>query len=145
MVCRGSAIAPVCITPNILNVAAEEGEQTPGAKTVGFLGLMAVKVFHPNNNTFTNEYAADQIGKEWRFVEGWNSGNSGNHSHMGVSGNKQLVHIVEPVEFTRLLKPDGDNPLSEAVVYLSGRSFQTTKTPSRPQGLPYRASRGGWR
>jgi hypothetical protein len=34
MVCRGSGIAPVCITPNILNIAAEEfGEQKPGAKT----------------------------------------------------------------------------------------------------------------
>jgi hypothetical protein len=138
MVCRGSAIAPVCITPNILNIAAEEfGEQTPGAKTLGFLGLLAIKIFHANNDTTTNEYAADQIGKEWHYVEGWNTGHGDQHSHMGVSGNKQLVHLVEPIEFTRLIKPDGINPLSEAVVYMSGRAFQATKTPGRPQGLPY--------
>lgn len=138
MVCRGSAIAPVCITPNILNIAAEEfGEQTPGAKTLGFLGLLAVKIFHANNDTTTNEYAADQIGKEWRFVEGWNAGHGDHHSHMGMSGNKQLTHLIEPIEFTRLLKPDGDNPFSEAVVYMSGRSFEATKTSNRRQGLPY--------
>jgi hypothetical protein len=137
-VCRGSAIAPVCITPNILNMAAEEfGEQTPGAKTLGFLGLLAVKIFHANNDTTTNEYAADQIGKVWRFIEGWNAGQGDNHSHTGMSGNKQLVHLVDPIEFSRLEKPDGESPISEAVVHSSGRSFNATKSPSRPQGLPY--------
>jgi len=138
MVCRGSAIAPVCITPNILNIAAEEfGEQTPGAKTLGFLGLLAVKIFHANNETTTNEYSANQIGKEFRFIEGWNAGNSEHHHHTGMSGNKQLVNLIEPIEFTRLMKPDGENPLAEGIVYQSGRPFHATKTSSRPQGLPY--------
>ena len=138
MVCRGSGIAPVCITPNILNIAAEEfGEQQPGSKTLGFLGLLALKIFHANNDTQTNEYAANQIGKEYRYIEGWNAGQGENHQHSGVSGSKQLVHIIEPIEFTRLLKPDGDNPYSEAVVYLSGRTFNATRTRSNPRGLPY--------
>jgi hypothetical protein len=38
-VCRSNAVAPVCITPNILGIAAEEfGEQNPGSKTFGFFG-----------------------------------------------------------------------------------------------------------
>ena len=137
-VCRGSAIAPICITPNILNIAAEEfGEQQPGAKTLGFLGLLSLKIFHANNETLTNQYASDQIGKVYSYIEGWNAGQSENHHHSGVSANKQLVHLLEPIAFTSLLKPDGDNPYSEAVVYLSGRTFNATRTRSNPRGLPY--------
>jgi hypothetical protein len=138
MVCRGSAIAPVCITPNILNIAAEEfGEQTPGAKTLGFLGLLSVKIFHANNETETCNYAANQIGKEYRYLDSWNAGASDNHSQAGVSGSKQLVHVIEPIEFTRLIKPDGDNPCSQAIVYMSGRTFNATKTAQNPKGRNY--------
>jgi hypothetical protein len=101
------------------------------------LGLFGLKLFLANNETLTNEWAANQIGREWRDVEGWTAGGSDDHQHRGVSGNKQLVHIVEPIEFTRLLKPDGEQPLSEAICHMSGRSFNITKTPSRPQGWPY--------
>lgn len=137
-VCRGSAVMPVCITQNILSIAAEEfGEQQPGSKTLGFLGLIANKIFLANNETLTNQYASDQIGKIYAYIEGWNAGQSEHNHHSGVSANKQLVHIIEPIEFTRLLKPDGENPLSEGIVYLSGRTFNATQTQSNPRGLPY--------
>ena len=137
-VCRESAIAPICISQNILGLAAEEfGEQMPGSKTLGFLGMFGVRFFLQNNETLTNDQAANLIGKEWRDVDGWSAGQSHEHSHFGVSGNKQLTHIIEPIEFTRLMKPDGDNPLAEAICFNSGRSFNATKTQQRPQGLPY--------
>jgi hypothetical protein len=138
-VCRGSAIAPICACQNILTLASEEfGESTPGAKTLGFLGLFGVKVFMANNEMQTNEFASRQIGSEYRFIEGWNAG-EGQHSssHMGVSGSKQRAYLVEPIEFTRLMKPDGDNPIAEGILHMSGRSFNATKTAARPQGLPY--------
>lgn len=138
MTCRGAAVAPICACQNILSIAAEEfGEQTPGSKTLGFLGLFGTKFFMANNETMTNEYAADQIGKEYRDVPGWNAGEGQQHSHFGVSGNQQLTHLIEPIEFTRLMKPDGENPLSEAICYMSGRPFEATRNNSRPQGLPY--------
>jgi hypothetical protein len=142
MVCRGSAIAPVCIVQNILSIAAEEfGEQTPGSKTLGFLGLISVKIFHANNETQTNQYAADQIGKHWADIAGWSgsTGGAGTHQHTqaGVSGNKQYVHKYEPERFTQLLKPDSENPLSAAVVYASGRIFNATKTDRNPEGKNY--------
>ena len=137
-VCRSNAIAPICITPNILGLAAEEfGEQNPGSKTLGFLGLLSVKIFHANNETSTNEYAANQIGKEWRYVSGFNASEGGSHTHAGVSGSKQLVHILEPQIFTALKKPDGENPCSQAIVYVSGRTFNATKTEKNPQGRNY--------
>lgn len=138
MVCRESAIAPICISQNILGLAAEEfGEQMPGSKTLGFLGLFGIRFFLQNNETVTNEQAADLIGKEYRDVPGWNAGQGQEHNHFGVSAHQQLTHLIEPIEFTRLTKPDGENPLAECICYNSGRSFNATKTPDRPQGLPY--------
>ncbi|HTV53589.1 MAG TPA: hypothetical protein VMI06_01600 [Terriglobia bacterium] len=139
-VCRGSAIAPICACQNILSIAAEEfGEQQPGSKTYGFLGLFGLKFFLANNEHLTNQYAADLIGREYQYIDSWNAGESdeGRGGHFGVGAHKQLAHLIEPVEFTRLMKPDGENPLAEAIVYMSGRSFNATKTSARPQGLPY--------
>lgn len=138
MVARGSGIVPICAVQNICSMAAEEfGEQSPGSKTYGFLGLFGTKIFLANNETLTNQYSADLIGKHYVFVEGWSAGQGQSHHHEGVSGNKQLVHLVEPIEFTRLLKPDGENPLAEGIVHMSGRSFEATKTEANPRGLPY--------
>jgi type IV secretory pathway TraG/TraD family ATPase VirD4 len=138
MVCRSSGIAPFLLMQNILSIAADEfGEQQPGSKTLGFLGLLGTKIFLANNETQTNQYASDQIGKTYAYIEGWNAGQSEHDHHSGVSANKQLVHIIEPIEFTRLMKPDGENPLSEGIVYLSGSTFNATKNESNPRGLPY--------
>jgi hypothetical protein len=138
MVCRGSAIAPVCILPNILNMAAEEfGEQTPGSRTLGFLGLLSIRIWHANSETRTNEWCADQIGKEFRHMSGWNAGNSESGGHTGISGSMQHQYILEPHEFTKLVKPDGENPFSEAIVYVSGRTFAASRTAARPEGASY--------
>jgi hypothetical protein len=127
-VCRGSAIAAVCLTPNILNIASEEfGEQKPGAKTLGFLGNLSVKIFHNQTDIETCNYAADQIGRHYRYVESFNAGGSNDHLHAGVSGSSQLTHIIEPVEFTRLRKPTSSNPYAEAIVYQSGKTFAASK------------------
>jgi hypothetical protein len=41
---------------------------------------------------------------------------------------------VDPVEFTRLQRPDGKNPSATAIVYRGGDIFQATKTERNPQG-----------
>jgi hypothetical protein len=137
--CRGSRVAVVCLTQNILNLAEELGEQQPGSKTFSFLGnLSGFKIFHQQNEIQTCTYAADQIGKEYRYIDGYNAGSSGqDHAHTGVSGSKQLTHIIEPVEFTRLMKPDSANPLAEAIVYQSGKTFEASKSARNPKGSNY--------
>ena len=136
--CRGSRVAVVCLTQNILNLSEELGEDQPGSKTKSFFGNLAIKIFHQQNDTETCTYAADQIGKEYRYLDSWNAGaGDNNHAHAGISGSKQLVHLVEPIEFTRLMKPDALNPHAQAVVYLSGRSFNATKTERNPKGRNY--------
>jgi len=137
-VCRGSAIAPICACQNILTMAAEEfHESPPGSRTLGFLGLFGAKVFMANNEMKTNEFAADQVGKEYSDLVNWSGNESHSHETFGLSGHQTLKHLIEPIEFTRLLKPDGENPYAEGIIHLSGRHFNATKTEKRPQGLPY--------
>jgi hypothetical protein len=119
--CRGSRVAVVCLTQNILAVAESLGETQPGSKTKSLLGNLATKVFLQQNDTETCQFAADQIGKEYRYIDNFSAGGSGpsNDTHASVGGAHQLTHIVEPVEFTRLFKPDSANPLAQAIVYQS--------------------------
>jgi TraM recognition site of TraD and TraG len=137
--CRGSRVAVVCLTQNILNLAEELGEQHPGSKTKSFLGnLSGLKIFHQQNEIETCTYAADQIGKEYRFLDSYHAGGAdAAHSHASVGGSQQLVHLIEPIEFSRLMKPDSTNPHAEAIVYLSGKPFNATKTKSNPKGRNY--------
>ena len=136
--CRGSRVAVFCLTQNILNLSEELGEDQPGSKTKSFLGNLALKVFLQQNETETCKYAADQIGKEWRTVGNFNAGGgTASPMHTSVGGALQLVHIVEPIEFTSLVKPDAANPCAEAIVYQSGETFNATKTKANPKGRNY--------
>ena len=109
----------------------------PGSKTKSFLGNLGLKVFLQQNEIESATYAADQIGREYRYLPGFNAGGDNEHQHAGISGSRQLVHIVEPVEFTRLLKPHSSNPYAEAIVYASGTTFNASKTKDCPQGRNY--------
>ncbi|MBV9506857.1 MAG: hypothetical protein JO323_17830 [Acidobacteriia bacterium] len=136
-VVRSSAIAPICLTTNILNLASEEfGENEPGSKTYSFLGNLTVKIFHHQSDIKTRQYAADLIGQEYRYLDNYSAGGSISQAHANFGGHKHLAHIVEPVEFSRLLKPDGENPYAEAIVY-TGSVFNATKTNSNPKGNTY--------
>jgi hypothetical protein len=136
--CRGSRVAVVCLTQNILNLSEELGEEQPGSKTKSFLGNLGIKIFHQQNDTETCTYGADQIGREYRYLDNYNAstaeGSGSGQSHAGIGGSLQLVHIVEPVEFTRLTKPDAENPLAQAIVYQSGKIFNATRTEKNPDG-----------
>ena len=135
--CRGSRIAVVCLTQNILNLSEELGEDQPGSKTKSFLGNLAIKIFHQQNDIETCNYAADQIGKEFKYLDNYQGGTSGSSQmYTSVGGTRQLTHIVEPVEFTRLKKP-GKNPMAEAILYKSGNTFNATKTEQNPKGRNY--------
>jgi TraM recognition site of TraD and TraG len=138
--CRGSRVATCYITQNILNLSEELGEHIPGSKTKSFLANLALKVFAQQNDPDTNNYAADLIGKEWRFVDSFhaNAGASGQQSaNASVGGAMQLVHRVEPTEFSRLTKPNGNNPLVETIVYFGGKTFNATITNRNPEGRNY--------
>lgn len=136
--CRSSRVAVVCLTQNILNLSEELGEQQPGSKTKSFLGNLGTKILMQQNCHDTCLYAADQIGKEYRYLDSFHAGGGdASRANASVGGSQQLVHVVEPAEFTRLLKPDASNPYAEAIVYQGGKIFNATKTERNPKGRNY--------
>src|ERR1700691_2352575 len=135
--CRGSRVAVVCLTQNILNLSEELGEDQPGSKTKSFCGNLAVKIAHQQNEPDTSTFIADIIGKEHRFLDSYHAGGTETgRANASVGGSQQLVHIIQPVEFTRLIKPDANNPYAEAIVYQS-KPFNVTKTERNPKGSNY--------
>jgi hypothetical protein len=136
--CRGSRAAVVCLTQNILNLSEELGEAQPGSKTKSFCGNLAIKIAHQQNEPDTAAFMADIIGKEYRYLDSYHAGSAANQPpHASFGGAQQLVHIVEPVEFSRLMKPDAQNPYAQAIVYQSGKPFNATKTERNPKGRNY--------
>ena len=117
------------------------GEAQPGSKTKSFLGNLALKIFHQQNETETCAYAADQIGKEYRYLDNFHMFGASSNGEQAFTpsfgGSQQLVHIVEPLAFTALEKPNRQNPCAQAIVYNSGRTFNATKTARNPKGLNY--------
>jgi hypothetical protein len=91
---------------------------------------------HQQNEPDTATFMADIIGKEYRFLDSFHAG-AGERAHTSVGGSQQPVHIIEPIEFSRLQKPDSVNPYSEAIVYQSGKTFNATKTERNPKGRNY--------
>lgn len=129
--CRSARAAVVCLTQNILNLSEELGEQQPGSKTKAFLGNLMLKIFHQQNDPDTNQYAAELIGKQYRYLDSFNSDAQGG---AGVGAAQQLVYNVEPIVFSQLMKPDSANPLSTALIYQGGKTFKATVTSAKPQG-----------
>jgi hypothetical protein len=137
--CRGSRVAVVCLTQNILCLSEELGEAQPGSKTKSFLGNLGMKIFHQQNESETSQYASDLVGKSYRFLDNYSSGQTSenNHSNFSAGGSRQLTAIVEPVEFSRLLKPDSRNPYAQAIVLQAGKPFIASKTAQNPMGDSY--------
>jgi len=136
--CRGSRVAVVCLTQNILNLSEELGESQPGSKTKSFCGNLAIKIAHQQNEPDTSTFMADIIGKEYRYLDSFHAGGGGMaQAHASVGGSQQLVHVIEPIEFTRLAKPGAASPYAEAIVYQSGKPFEATKTEPCPKGRNY--------
>jgi hypothetical protein len=136
---RGYRVANILLTQNILNISEELGETQPGSRTKSLLGNIGTKIFHQQNDTETNQYASDQIGREYRYIDNFSGGGSteNNQTHFSSGGSRQLAHILEPIEFTRLTKPDADNPLAQAIVYQSGKTFNATKSERNAKGSNY--------
>ena len=135
--CRGSRVAVVCLTQNILNLSEQLGEDMPGSKTKSWLGNLAIKIFHQQNEIETARYAADLIGQVYQFRENYNGSSGAGQSHSSFGAAEQLGHIVEPIEFSRLIKPSAANPYAEAIVYASGAHFRATVSDKTPEGLNY--------
>ncbi len=121
-VCRGSRIATVYLTQNILNISEELGETHLGSRTKAFLANLVTKICHTQSCFDTNKYMADLIGKEYRYLQSTHVG-----SDISMGRNEHLAYKLEPDAFTTLQKPDSVNPVAEAILYQGGKLFPNNR------------------
>jgi hypothetical protein len=116
---RSSKACTVYISQNISNYYTAIGGSNPIPKVDSLLGNLGTKIFHSNNDSVTNEWAAKTIGKAFMNVT---SINVGKHSSSGSS--QQLHYQVEPRIFTTLKSGGVENNLKvEGVVSVAGKKW----------------------
>ena len=116
---RSSKACTVFISQNISNYYVSIGGRNPQAKADSLLGNLSTKIFHSNNDTVSNEWAAKTIGKAFRNVE---SVSIGKGDSIGLS--QQFHWQVEPREFTTLKSGGQQNDYRvQGIVTIAGREW----------------------
>jgi hypothetical protein len=116
---RSSHAATVFISQNISNYYVALGGQNPKAKADALLANLGTKIFHANNDSVTNNWGAETIGKIFKKMRSLNVGRT---SSAGIS--EQLNYQVDPVEFTTLANGSEYNDYHvEGVVTITGKEW----------------------
>jgi len=120
---RSSKACTVFISQNISNYYIAIGGSRPEAKADSLLGNLSTKIFHSNNDTVTNEWAAKTIGQAFRNVE---SVNIGKGESIGLA--QQFHWQVEPREFTVLKSGGEENDFKvQGVITIAGREWSNKR------------------
>lgn len=116
---RSSCACTVFLSQNISNYYATIGGKDPRPRVDSLLGNLGTKIFHANNDAVTNEWAARTIGKAFLNISGLSVGNNNS-----ASLTQQLLHLVEPREFT-ILSSGGPKSNFEvgAVITVAGKQW----------------------
>ena len=123
---RSSRACTVLITQNISNYYAAIGGANPKDKVNSLLGNLATKIFHGNNDSVTNNWAAETIGKTFR------TSTSTSTNTESLSGNttmsESLHYQIEPQQFTILKGGGVENHCKvEAIVTVAGKLWSNGK------------------
>jgi len=125
---RSSKACTVFLSQNISNYYSVIGGSRPEARVDSLLANLSTKIFHSNNDAVTNEWASRTIGKDWQWMFGSSTGETGGKQQTGSSANKQFHYQYSPVDFTRL-KGGGqmNNFLVDTVITVAGRTWSNGK------------------
>ena len=120
---RSSKACTVFISQNISNYYSAIGGKDPRPKINSLLGNLSTKIFHANNDSVTNKWAAETIGQAWRNVSSMSTGEK-----QSSSISQKFHWQVEPREFT-ILKNGGEvNDFQvEGIVSIAGRQWSDGK------------------
>jgi type IV secretory pathway TraG/TraD family ATPase VirD4 len=141
---RSSGVATVLATQNlpILHAAFDRhaGSGKGRDRTMALVGNLANRFLHANSDQETNQWAAEQIGRDLRRFGnvsiGFGDRMDEHRRHTSAGSSEQLSFRIEPHEFARLAK--GDRGVIEAIFVQNGRYFATGET-----HLAVRFRRGG--
>lgn len=94
---RSSGTCTVFLSQNISNYYSAMGGKDPRPKVDSLLANLSIKIFHANNDSVTNEWAANVIGKKFRQMKSVNVS-----EHESATLSEQLHYQVEPATFSEL-------------------------------------------
>lgn len=125
---RSYRACTVYLTQNLPNYSLHAGGGDKGTyRFKALAGNLGTKFFHANSDVETNEYAADLVGKDLRWVgsEGMSMGDS---SSFNEGSSQSLMHIIQPSEFASQ-KTGGplNNFQIETIVHRQGIPFDSTE------------------
>lgn len=120
---RSSRCCTVLLTQNLQNYFAKMGDR---AAVEALLGSLHNKIYHQNNESTTNQFAAESIGRVPIETKSTSSGHAGSKS---VTTSTQWDFDVPPRAFTNLRSGGPKNGLVvDGIVHLPGRKFSQGKT-----------------
>jgi hypothetical protein len=126
--CRSSRTCSVYITQNLPLFYIHSGAAGDMARNRfrALAGNFSTKIFHANSDPETNDYAADLIGKDWKWSQ--NLGQSmGEHMSFNQGQSQVWEYIVPPAEFSKLKTGGPDNNFeAEAIIHRQGKAFAST-------------------
>lgn len=121
---RSSGVATFYLTQNIPNYYVNLGDDGLN-KANSLLGNLSTKIFLAQPDSATNEWAAKIFGEAWAMQSSSSSSfDPDNETRMSASISEHKRHIIEPIEFTQLLRggPKNDYIVS-AIIHQIGRTW----------------------
>jgi len=131
---RSSRACTVYLSQNLPNYYASLGGGDKAKHEVdSLMGNLQTKIFHANGDSVTNTWAAETIGKGLQFLSNYSS-SSVDSGIMGVGetnstagGSQSRDYLIQPAEFTTLLKGGFENNLCvEGIVFQGGKVWNAT-------------------
>lgn len=124
---RSYRACTVYLTQNLPNFSLHAGGGDKGAyRFKALAGNLGTKFFHANSDVETNEYSADLIGKDLKWV-GSESQSMGENASFNEGSSQNLLHTIQPSEFARQKTGGKLNGYDiEVVVHRQGIPFHST-------------------
>ena len=121
---RSSHIATFYLTQSLSNLhlnLGDKGEQ----RTNSLLTNLGTKIFHAQVDNQTNEWAAKLIGEDWTMQSSSSSSfTQQDNPQLSASLSESRRFIVEPIEFTKLLRGGEQNDyIGSAIMHQVGRTW----------------------
>ncbi|MEM6813262.1 MAG: TraM recognition domain-containing protein [Bacteroidota bacterium] len=124
---RSYRACTVYLTQNLPNYSLHAGGGEGGSYHFKALaGNLGTKFFHANSDVETNEYAANLIGKELKWV-GSEGQSMGDNSSFSEGSSQHMLYTIEPSEFAQQKTGGPINDFwVEVVVHRQGIPFEST-------------------
>jgi len=123
---RSAGVATFYLTQNIPNYHINLGENGE-TKANSLLGNLSTKIFLAQPDTKTNEWASKLIGESWQMQTSSSSSfDPEKQASMSANISEHKRHIIEPTEFTQLLRGGPKNNfIVSAIIHQIGRVWST--------------------